>query len=98
MEILNIFKLLMKCKIVIIEREFKAYKSIEDNYPKYCVNDNKIESNNIPATGIYSLLKNKYDFKGKYGIVRKYVESKKKNIIANLTIRFETIYVMVDEK
>ena len=37
MEILNIFKLLMKCKIVIIEREFKAYKSIEDNYPKYVI-------------------------------------------------------------
>lgn len=53
--------------------------------------DEKIENNNIPATGIYFLLKNKYGFSGKYGIVRKYVSSKKQNIISNLTIRFETI-------
>ncbi len=71
------------------ERKVRVYSSILDDYK--AIIDNKIENNNIPATGIYSLLKNKYDFKGKYGIVRKYVESKKKNIIANLTIRFETI-------
>ena len=53
--------------------------------------DEKLEKNNIPATGIYFLLKNKYNFKGKYGIVRKYVYQKKENIISNLTIRFETI-------
>ena len=34
--------------------------------------DEKIENNNIPATGIYFLLKNKYNYKGKYGIVNKY--------------------------
>ena len=51
----------------------------------------KIENNNIPATGIHFLLKTKYGFKGKYGIVRKYVTSKKESIISNLTIGFETI-------
>ena len=53
--------------------------------------DEKIENNNIPATGVYFLLKNKYGYKGKYVIVRNYVSSKKKSIITNLTIRFETI-------
>lgn len=53
--------------------------------------DAKIENKNIPATGIYDLLKNKYGYKGKYGIVKKYVSSKKKKIIADITIRFETI-------
>ena len=53
--------------------------------------DSKLEENNIPATGIYFLLKTKYNFDGKYGIVRKYVASKKESIIKELTIRFETI-------
>lgn len=53
--------------------------------------DEKLENNNVPATGIYYLLKTKYGYKGKYGIVRKYVSEKKENIITNLTIRFETI-------
>ena len=35
--------------------------------------------------------KTKYDYKGKYGIVNKYVSNKKQSIISNLTIRFETI-------
>ena len=37
-----IFNLHMKCKIVIIEREFKAYKYIEDNYLKYVISLDKI--------------------------------------------------------
>lgn len=45
----------------------------------------------LNATGVYFLLKNKYGYNGKYGIVRNYVSSKKKNITSNLTIRFETI-------
>ena len=36
-------------------------------------------------------MKEKYNFDGKYGIVRKYVSSKKENIIKELTIRFETL-------
>ena len=71
------------------ERKIRIYKSMLDSYKN--IIDEKIENNNIPATGIYFLLKTKYDFKGKYGIVRKYVSSKKENIINNLTIRFETI-------
>ena len=67
----------------------RIYKSMLESYKN--IIDEKIESNNIPATGIYFLLKTKYDFKGKYGIVNKYVSSKKENIISNLTIRFETI-------
>ena len=71
------------------ESKKRIYNSKLDQYKN--IIDEKIENNNIPATGIYFLLKTKYDFKGKYGIVRKYVSSKKENIINNLTIRFETI-------
>ncbi len=71
------------------ERKIRTYTSILDPYKK--IIDEKIENNNIPATGIYYLLKTKYNFKGKYGIVRKYVSSKKQEIISTLTIRFETI-------
>ena len=71
------------------DKKTRIYKSMLDSYKN--IIDEKIENNNIPATGIYFLLKTKYDFKGKYGIVNKYVSSKKENIISNLTIRFETI-------
>ena len=71
------------------EKKVRIYKSILDPFKN--IIDEKIENNNIPATGIYFLLKNKYNYKGKYGIVRKYVSSKKESIISNLTIRFETI-------
>ena len=53
--------------------------------------DEKLEKMNVPATGIYFLLKTKYNFTGKYGIVRKYVSEKKEQIITTLTIRFETV-------
>ena len=71
------------------EKKIRVYSSKLDPYKN--IIDEKIENNNIPATGIYFLLKNKYDYDGKYGIVRKYVSAKKENIISNLTIRFETI-------
>lgn len=53
----------------------RIYISKLDEYKT--IIDEKIENNNIPATGIYYLLKEKYGYKGKYGIVRKYVTSKK---------------------
>ena len=71
------------------DKKTRVYKSILDEYKG--IIDEKIENYNIPATGIYFLLKDKYGFSGKYGIVRKYVSNKKESIIANLTIRFETI-------
>ena len=71
------------------EKKNRVYKSILDSYKN--IIDEKLENNNIPSTGIYFLLKTKYDYKGKYGIVNKYVSSKKENIISKLTIRFETI-------
>ena len=40
--------------------------------------DEKLENNNIPTTGIYFLLKTKYDYKGKYGIVENMFLLKKK--------------------
>ena len=67
----------------------RIYTSKLDEYKT--IIDEKIENNNIPATGIYYLLKEKYGYKGKYGIVRKYVTAKKEKIINELTIRFETI-------
>lgn len=71
------------------ERKKRIYTSMLDPYKN--IIDEKMKNNDIPATGIYFLLKNKYGYQGKYGIVRKYVSSKKENIISNLTIRFETI-------
>ena len=71
------------------EKVIRIYKSKLDSYKN--IIDEKIENNNIPATGIYFLLKTKYGYEGKYGIVNKYVSSKKEIIISNLTIRFETI-------
>lgn len=67
----------------------RIYTSKLEPY-KELINE-KLENNNVPATGIYFLLKNKYNYSGKYGIIAKYVSNKKKNIIKNLTIRFETI-------
>lgn len=71
------------------EKKIRIYNSKLDNFKT--IIDKKIENNNVPATGIYFLLKTKYNFEGKYGIVNKYVSSKKKEIIKNLTIWFETV-------
>ena len=65
-------------KYKIISKK-RIYTSKLDEYKT--IIDEKIENNNIPATGIYFLLKEKYGYKGKYGIVRKYVTSKKEKII-----------------
>ena len=71
------------------DKEKRTYTSILDPYKS--IIDSKLENENIPATGILFLLKTKYNFKGKYGIVRKYVSNIKKKIVLNLTIRFETV-------
>ena len=71
------------------EKKIRIYTSKLDSFKN--IIDEKTENNDIPSTGIYILLKTKYKFEGKYGIIRKYVSSKKKEIINNLTIRFETI-------
>ena len=79
---LNLDKYKKKKKIRIYTSKLDTFKEIIDS---------KLEESNIPATGIYYLLKTKYNFDGKYGIVRKYVSNKKEKIINELTIRFETI-------
>ena len=71
------------------EKKKRIYTSKLDKFKN--IIDDKIENQNIPSTGIYFLLKNKYGYTGKYGIINKYIKSKKENIISNLTIRFETI-------
>ena len=71
------------------EKKPRIYTSMLDPYKS--IIDSKLEENSVPATGIFNLLVLKYGYKGKYGVVRKYVSSKKQNIISNLTIRFETI-------
>lgn len=71
------------------EKKIRVYTSILDPYKS--IIDAKLEIENISAMGIYTLLKIKYSFGGKYGIVRKYVSEKKEKIISELTIRFETI-------
>lgn len=70
------------------DKKTRIYKSKLD--PFKAIIDAKLEENNIPATGIYYLLKKKYNFEGKYGIVKKYVSEKKNKIINDITIRFET--------
>lgn len=72
-----------------LPKKTRIYKSKLDPHKE--IIDAKLENNNIPATGIHFLLKTKYNFEGCYGIVRKYVASKKEKIIQELTIRFETI-------
>ena len=71
------------------EKKKRIYTSKLDEFKN--IIDEKIENQNIPSTGIYFLLKSKYGYTGKYGIINKYIKSKKENIISNLTIRFETI-------
>ena len=71
------------------EKKKRIYTSKLEEFKN--IIDEKIENQNIPSTGIYFLLKNKYGYTGKYGIINKYIKSKKESIISNLTIRFETI-------
>lgn len=71
------------------EKQQRIYHSKLDSF-KELINS-KLEKQNIPATGIYDLLRLKYDYDGGYGIVKKYVRSVKKNIVKELTIRFNTI-------
>ena len=71
------------------EKKERLYTSKLDKFKE--IIDIKLEESNVPATGIYYLLKTKYNFDGKYGIIRKYVSNKKENIVKELTIRFETI-------
>ncbi len=71
------------------EKKKRVYTSVLDEYKP--IIDAKIEDENVPATGIYELLKIKYGYIHGYGIVKNYVRNKKKEIIKNLTIRFETI-------
>ena len=67
------------------EKSKRIYHSKLDKYKE--IIDEKIENDNIPATGIYFLLKTKHNYDGKYGIVRKYVSSKKKDIVVNVNIK-----------
>lgn len=71
------------------ERKKRIYHSILDKH-KTIINE-KIENDNIPATGIYFMLKNKHNYNGSYSTVKNYVSKHKKEIIEELTIRFETI-------
>ena len=71
------------------ERKKRIYTSILDEYKPLI--DKKLENENFLATGIYSLLKLKYGYEGSYETVKNYVSKCKKNIINNLTIRFETV-------
>ena len=71
------------------EKKIRVYTSKLDPYKT--IIDAKLDQDNVPATGIFNLLTLKYGYNGKYGIVRKYVSTKKKKIIKELTIRFETV-------
>ena len=62
------------------ERKPRVYTSMLDPYKN--IIDAKLENDNAPATGIFTLLVLNYGYKGKYGIVRKYVSSIKEKIIS----------------
>ncbi|MEG1457361.1 MAG: IS21 family transposase, partial [Bacilli bacterium] len=53
------------------KKKKRIYTSKLDSFKK--IIDEKIEAENIPSTGILFLLNEKYGYKGKYGILRKYV-------------------------
>lgn len=71
------------------EKKKRIYRSKLDKY-KELINQ-KLDNENIPATGIYSLLKIKYGYDGSYETIKNYVSKQKHQIINTLTIRFETI-------
>ena len=71
------------------EKKIRVYTSKLDPYKN--IIDTQLGQNNVPTTGIFNLLTIKHGYNGKYGIVRKYVSTKKKKIIKELTIRFETV-------
>jgi len=72
-----------------VPRKERKYHTILEPYKE--IIKNKIETRNIPATGIYDLLKSKYDYKGSYSTVKNFVSKHKKEIENNLTIRFNTV-------
>ena len=49
----------------------RVYTSILDRYKS--IIDKVLENDNVPATGIYCLLKLKYNYTGSYSTVKKYV-------------------------
>ena len=49
------------------EKKARTYTSILDQYKS--IIDQKLEDSNIPATGIYFLLKQKYEFTGSYLLI-----------------------------
>lgn len=82
---LNPEKYKKKCS----EKKKRIYTSKLDDYKALI--ESKVSEGNIPATGIFTLLKIKYGYTGGYGIVRNYVRKVKADITNILTIRFETI-------
>lgn len=71
------------------ERKKRVYTSILDSYKAMIIQ--KISERDIPATGIYFLLKRNYDYNGSYSTVKNFVSKEKNKIKTNLTIRFNTI-------
>ena len=71
------------------EKKKRIYTSILDPYKQ--IIEQHMETANVPATGIFYLLKRNYGYSGSYSTVKNYVSKTKKEIINNLTIRFETI-------
>lgn len=67
----------------------RVYTSKLDPYKALV--ESKVKEGSIPATGIFELLKIKYNYTGSYGTVRNYVRKIKTEIKNILTIRFETI-------
>lgn len=71
-------KLLIKDLIQknIKKGKLRVYTSMIDPYKN--IIDEKIENNNIPSIGVYLLLKTKYNYQGKYGIVNRMFQVKNK--------------------
>ena len=67
----------------------REYTSILDDLKP--IIDKVLNETNAPATGIFYMLKERYDYKGSYSTVKRCVSKVRKSIIENLTIRFNTI-------
>lgn len=71
------------------DKKIRSHHSKLDPYKELIIT--KLDTYCCSAKSIYLLIKDKYDYKGSYSLVNKYVSIHKKEQIHKATIRYETI-------